>query len=308
MLNHCYSLLVPCYNAEAYLDAFIENIEALEKPFDEVIFYDDASSDNTYEQLKSKGYQVIKGLENKGPAYARNQLIRIAQGDFIHFHDIDDGLHASYLVETATVLENNQQLDVVLCNVKWYDAATKKPVLSWEYSQQEINKIPLVYTISHPIGGINGLYKKEVLIAIGGFNEQLRIWEDADLHVRLAHFGAKFQVIEKELSYAYRYADSASSNQNLAWKIRFNLLRQYANTYSNNEVQFAIGAEAQKVASSFILMKEFQLAKEAFQLSENCKLKVPFKSSLFWKIYKFILPRSWRIKFRMFHLKKAFKK
>ena len=301
-----YSLLVPCYNAQNYIEGFIENLETLILPFDEIIFYDDASEDNTVQILISKGLNVIQGKTNKGPGYARNKLVENSTCEWFHFHDIDDLLTPDYLTRTSELAEKGK-FDVILCNVNWFDSRTKKLVRSWEYSDTEMNQNPLVYTISNPIGGINGLYRKTKFIETGGFNTTIRIWEDADIHVRLAGKNAIFHVIEEVLSYSIRYPTSTSPNQKLGWLTRANLLGEYYKIYKQEVVRSEIGTQAQLVASYLILYLQNNAAREALQLSELCNVKVPKNTSKVWTLLKKIIPAPLRIELRLLHLKVAFR-
>ena len=101
-----FSLLVPCYNAETYLPAFLKNLENLKKNFDEVLFYNDGSTDGTLELLKQSGFRFFS-FENKGAGAAKNFLARAATCPYIHFHDVDDFMHPDYLLHIEkTILEN----------------------------------------------------------------------------------------------------------------------------------------------------------------------------------------------------------
>ena len=302
-----YSLLVPCYNATNFISGFLENLEKLTLPFDEVIFYDDASTDDTANILLALGYHVIQGTINSGPAYARNKLIEAAHFDWIHFHDIDDFMDPAFLDKTSK-LAKKELVDVIICNVDWYDACTKELVVSWTYRQDEIDTHALNYTISHPIGGINGLYRKETLIEAGGFNADIRIWEDADMHVRLAGINARFCIIEEVLSYAYRYAETASSDQTVAWLIRAGQLWTYYHSYVHSNTRLEIGRQSQLAAAALLLSGSGRAARKALQLSELCGVKVPVSQKLHWRIYKGILPLFLRIELRLVHLKFAFRK
>lgn len=302
-----FALLVPCYNAAEYIDPFLDNLSKLDTPFDEIIFYDDASIDNTYQLLKSKGCNVIKGNENRGPGYARNKLAETCTSSWFHFHDIDDELSPDYLTKTSAIARSGE-VDVVLCNINWYDAHSREVVIRWEYSNAQINQYPVTYTISHPIGGINGLYRKSKFLETGGFNTDIRIWEDADLHIKLAAKGAIFHIIEEVLSYSLRYEQSASTNQDQGWLTRLSLLQEYAVLFKDYTIRKEIGKQAQVTAGKLILSHKYDAAKQAFQLSEACKVKVPENNSRVWKVIKAILPASIRIELRLLQLKSAFSK
>ncbi|MGY3211658.1 glycosyltransferase family 2 protein [Mucilaginibacter sp. HD30] len=303
-----YAILVPCYNAEQFIEGFLNNLTRQILPFDEVVFYDDASTDGTYNHLTAKGYSVLKGDKNRGPGYARNQLAANCKSQWIHFHDIDDELEPEYLVKTSAIVESNASVDVVLCNVDWHDAASRQVLLSWSYSNSQINENTVAYTIAHPIGGINGLYRKSKFTEAGGFNTEIRIWEDADLHVKLAENKSKFHVIEEVLCRALRYNNSASANQHHGWLTRLDLLTAYAKNFKGRAEQKEIGRQANLAASNFILLGDASAATKALRLSESCGVTVPDNKSTLWRILKTVLPAGIRIPLRVFQLRTAFRK
>lgn len=279
----------------------------LKRPFDEVIFYDDASTDNTCELLSAKGFKVIKGAVNQGPGFARNKLAESTTCDWFHFHDIDDRLDPDYLVKTSLIAES-KDADVVLCNVNWYDAQSQTLLFSWVYSNEGIRNNPLAYTIANPIGGINGLYRSAKFMASGGFNTQIKIWEDADMHVRLAGNNARFYVIEEVLSYAYRYSNSASNNYTQGWLNRLLLLQSYYQQFTNLQIRDTIGKQAQTAASHLVILHQYKAAQSALKLSEKCGVKVPDKNSSSWNLIKLLLPAFVRVQLRLVQLKYAFRK
>lgn len=84
------ALLVPCYNAAAHVGPFLASLDALSPGFDEVLFLDDGSGDDTADRLEAAGRRVIRCPENGGAAVARNLLWRDIRCDHVHFHDVDD--------------------------------------------------------------------------------------------------------------------------------------------------------------------------------------------------------------------------
>jgi glycosyltransferase involved in cell wall biosynthesis len=222
------SLLIPCYNAEKYISIFLEHLKELSVDFDEIIFYDDYSSDNTVKLLHDSGHKVIRGNVNEGPGFARNRLAEEAKYDYIHFHDIDDKFNPEFLPIVSRLLEQSDS-DVIVGSAHWIDSKTEEIIIKWEYDQASIEKDSIGYFLSNPLGIINTIYKKTLFAKSGGFDEQLRCWEDADLHVKLAISGAKFSVTKEVLAYSLRHNNGISQDQNWCNECRLEFLKKYLN-------------------------------------------------------------------------------
>lgn len=97
--NILLSIIIPVYNAEAYLTDCLNSVIDLTACNNyEVICVNDCSTDNSLAILNSfaKKYQFIKVIsnaKNSGVSYTRNVGINLAQGKYITFIDSDDILN-----------------------------------------------------------------------------------------------------------------------------------------------------------------------------------------------------------------------
>ncbi len=110
------SVIIPVYKCEEYLEACVNSI--LNQTFSdfEIILVDDGSPDNSgkiCDDLAEKYHDKIIVLhqENQGQAAARNNAVKSARGEWLHFVDSDDTLHPQMLQSLYTaVTENNVKL------------------------------------------------------------------------------------------------------------------------------------------------------------------------------------------------------
>lgn len=282
-----YSLLVPCYNAEAYVATFIEQINNLTIKFDQVIFYDDASTDQTARLITEMGYSLLNGKKNMGPGYARNRLAEAASSKYIHFHDIDDELVPDFLE-----LINNKALanyDVIVGYADWLSSTDRRTLIEWRYDEKNIKQSPVSYFISNPLGIINVVYKKASFVKVKGFDEHKHCWEDADLHVRLAMANCSFSVVNKVLAFSIRHSNGISNNQELCWQCRINYLDSYKQNL-NQEQLLALGEAYEKAAYALFYYKKVRQAKMAILKSRLCGFDAPKLNNSFFKIIKLVSP------------------
>jgi len=110
------SIIVPCYNVEAYVYRALESVFNQTHKNWECLVIDDGSKDNTLEQIKlwaeNDSRFKFYTQENKGLSITRNNGLKIAKGDYIYFFDSDDLLDESALENLMLIA--NKDIDIVI--------------------------------------------------------------------------------------------------------------------------------------------------------------------------------------------------
>lgn len=113
-----FSVIIPVYRGEKYLDRCIRSILSQSFQDLELILVDDGSDDRSYEIIQS--YQATDGRivgihkDNGGPTSARKTACLAARGEYIVAVDVDDTIEADYLARFAEAIERFQP-DMVCC-------------------------------------------------------------------------------------------------------------------------------------------------------------------------------------------------
>ena len=143
------SVVIPCYNAEQYLEQAIQSAEAQSYPNIEIICIDDGSVDRTLElleRLQRKSGRSMKVIRqsNRGVSAARNAGIRLAEGDYIAFLDADD-MYSPKFIEILVDAAERTGADAACC--RWtYDAQS---YASAPESKGELQKITICIKMKH---------------------------------------------------------------------------------------------------------------------------------------------------------------
>jgi len=104
------SLIITIYNQESFLKYAYFYIQKQELKDIEIIFVDDASSDNSskliYSLMKNdKRIIYIRNKVNKGAFHSRNEGILLSKGKYILIHDPDDLLLNNILIKSYEMAE-----------------------------------------------------------------------------------------------------------------------------------------------------------------------------------------------------------
>lgn len=109
------SVMMPAYNAEAYIGPAIESLLAQRYPHWELIVVNDGSTDGTaavVERFCDPRIRLIQQA-NGGEAVARNVALRQMQGEFVAFLDADDLYRPEHLAATVGYLHTHPADDGV---------------------------------------------------------------------------------------------------------------------------------------------------------------------------------------------------
>jgi len=243
------ALLIPCYNAERYLENLRKQVDALNPAFDQLVIVDDGSTDGTVEKARALGFDIVPLGVNRGPGAARNAAAKQVTAEWIHFLDADDEIAPDYLAKVLPLASRNT--DVVLSTTLFVDETTRDLITLWEFPDDEFRSNALRAAIIYPVPLHSSFIKRTAFECAGGFDESLRCWEDGDFHVRLARSGAKFRCIPEVLAWSPRHQRGAGGNSLYCWRCRLEFLHRYANFVPDISREDLCGQAVQAAAELF---------------------------------------------------------
>lgn len=190
------SVVIPCYNAERWIEATLRSVLAQGWPKLEIIVVDDGSSDHSVERIRTHFPSVtVLQQKNSGVAAARNLGIANSNGDWIAFVDADDIWLPGKLHEQWQAL--TRQPDGRMAYAAWdiWSCTTPEPEASLVSDLDLRGKDASLW--DGPSGWIypdlledccvwtsTVLAHRSLFDEIGAFDEKLRIGEDYDLWLR----------------------------------------------------------------------------------------------------------------------------
>ncbi len=111
-----FSIIVPIYNVEKYLDKCIESVINQNYEDYEIILIDDCSTDNSFQialkYANKKKMKLIKKEKNSGLSDTRNLGIKKATGEYIIFLDSDDYIENESLKKIENIIKENGFPDI----------------------------------------------------------------------------------------------------------------------------------------------------------------------------------------------------
>ena len=116
------SVIVPLYNAEAYIERTLNSILNQTYTNYEILLINDCPADKTIEianTYNDKRIRMIHNVENKGIAFSRNRGIEFSNGEFIALMDHDDLALPERFAKQVAFLEQHKDIDIVGGATQW---------------------------------------------------------------------------------------------------------------------------------------------------------------------------------------------
>lgn len=204
------SVIIPIYNMGEYLPKCLETVLSQKDISLEVICVDDGSTDNSKDILSEYHTKdnriVIISQSNHGVAYARNQGIKKARGEFLYFIDPDDWLPDNHVLHD--LYESAKKYNVSVCGGSFTevrDGTTERVEFRGVAKKYSFEKDGYINYRDYQFeyGWVRFIYNKSMLLR-NKFFIPLRIYfEDPVFFVKVMSRVETFYVLKRP-SYAYR--------------------------------------------------------------------------------------------------------
>jgi glycosyltransferase involved in cell wall biosynthesis len=192
--------VIPAFNAAEFLGATLQSVvNQSQRPY-EIIVVDDGSTDATPEIARSFGVTLISGA-NAGVSAARNVGVKAASGEYIAYLDADDVWTPDKLAIQSAALASYTLPAFSFTDYRLFDDRgvwRKKSELRGHWAFRKIvgnrsgqadlviearGKEPVLYDSYIPPSSV--LVRRADVLAVGGFDESLRVTEDYEFYLRL---------------------------------------------------------------------------------------------------------------------------
>jgi glycosyltransferase involved in cell wall biosynthesis len=209
------SVVIPAYNVGNYLEVALLSLSQQTLVEFEAIIVDDGSTDESAEIARrfvkrDPRFRLVQKA-NGGLSSARNAGIAAARSPYIALLDGDDAYNLDKLTSHVAILDADPKVGVVYSGSRLIGEDGKPSGLTM--SGRPIHGDALLALLcKNFVGhGSNGIFRKEIVQAIGGFDEALRSSEDIDFWLRVAGDGRwTFQQVS-EIQVFYRVRSTSLS-------------------------------------------------------------------------------------------------
>lgn len=187
------SVVIPAYNeAKTIVDCLNSLMnQTLTRDRYEIIVVDDGSTDGTLEIVRKFPGVISVSQRNQGPAAARNNGVRRAQGGIILFTDADCRPFANWLEEMVRPFEQNPEIVAMKGAYETRQRELIARFVQIEY-EDKYDRMKQQSNIDF-IDTYSAGFRREIFLQARGFSEEFPVAcaEDVELSFRLAGKGHK---------------------------------------------------------------------------------------------------------------------
>lgn len=303
------SIISPSFNSDQFIEETYKSVIAQTNTNWEWIIVDDGSNDNTnslIEKFVASDKRITfykRDREPKGACTCRNIGLQKAKYPYISFLDTDDIIAPHYVEQRLSEIKNFD-VDFVAFQAIIFKKEIHDTNILWNVANEE-KDLERTIKLNPVFGGGNTIWKKEAFLKIGGWNENMLIYQDIELDVRAFTNGLsyKLRLDLKPDIYGRHNPNSISRSTNKPYKkqyAKFLFFKEVLDSLIKNNLLEKYKAQTswlcQKLFSDLLCDNEISIAKEIlitgkkYRLISSTKL-IFFKGFIFFAHNKLnILP------------------
>ena len=207
------SVVMPCYNAEAFVGQAVDSVLAQTYPQVELVVVDDGSTDASLATHSRYGDRLtLLRQPNQGPYPARNLGVAASRGEFLAFLDADDWWSADCLAELLSAITQSGAA-VAYCG--WQNVGLPgprgEPYVPPDYEYD--GKLERFLRAAAPWPIHAALLRRSVWDEVGGFDTRLPTVMDYDLWLRVGAFRPVVRVDKVLAFYRHHQKGQITSQQ-----------------------------------------------------------------------------------------------
>lgn len=189
------SVVIPAYNVAPYISEALDSVLAQTFKDYEIIVINDGSPDTLELERVLEPYRahiVYLKQENRGAASARNTGLYVARGELVAFLDADDWWLPGFLEAQVEYLRRHQKCDLVYADAMLFGESplTGKTYMQTAPSKGEVTFESLITARCNVItSGV--VARKQLIMDVGMFDEELLRAHDFDLWLRMIRHGGR---------------------------------------------------------------------------------------------------------------------
>ncbi len=261
------SIIMPLYNKQEWVSDTMKSV--LNQTFQdfELLIIDDGSTDKSIEIVKSFNDNRIRVIHqaNQGVSIARNRGIAESKGKYIAFIDADDiwrEKHLEYMIKAFELYP-----DIILSAnriVTVQEENTHKRVSEIkDIKYSSLDYIDMLYKNRFLIHIGSVLLRKDMIVKIESFFEDLKMGEDVNMLIRISCEGKA--VISNYIGMIYQLSDTQGA---MLSDIGVRYLPKYLKGLKRDRCSKANNLKLKKFIFTEYLKKAYQNRKYQFDIKE----------------------------------------
>ncbi len=239
------SIIIPTHNLGDALSRNLGSLQHLKGDQEvEVLFVDDASTDETFEALVAacapfRNWRAIRLERNSGsPSRPRNTGIQHSRGEFIFFLDGDDEIEAANVIAAAHHARDNAH-DLVRGSL-WVHSTGEQPVLVNAIPDSRIDRLSkqelVTRLVEHQSMGCMAIIRRSVVIEHQlTFDEEVRMGEDLRFMADVVYHARSIGYLPMPL---FTYRKGVPGRQSATRTMGGRELREFASSWTYVQARY----------------------------------------------------------------------